>query len=227
MAFLAPPQHELALFETPQASLFDELEPDRSVVLLSQLVEYFSGNVLNSVWDQNSLFGAPVFAMVDAKGEGFSISHGAVDPTVGSIIAGNTERQFDNLACLMESVQRRVEANGTLHVGFGNRTDGDLGNTPDESMFVQESSSLTFKRLITITNVSTTAVNTSVASDTNFFRSIQELKTASAELRINGILEATSTTNLPLAKLYAGMKHLNIGANIGESRIKYMEVLKK
>jgi hypothetical protein len=189
----------------------------------SWFIEWFNGLSLKLYWDQNSILGAPVFAMAFGIDNGFRISHGAVDPTQGSIIAGNTERHFDNTACVMESVQRRVEVNGRTEVGFANRTDGNLANTPDEAMVVQDQSSLTFKRLITITNVSTTAVNTTVAVDTNFFRSRQELFSARAELRINGILEATSSSNLPLAKLYAGMKQTNIGANIGESQIRFME----
>lgn len=185
--------------------------------------EWFYGASLKSYWNQNSILGAPAFAMAFGVDEGFSITTTAVDPSKGSIIAGNTERHFDFTACVMESVQRRVEPNGGTEVGFGNRTDGDIANTPDEAMTVQEASNQTFKRFITITNVSTTAVNTTVPIDTNFFRSRQQLFSARAELRINGILEATSTTNLPLAKLYAGMRQTNIGVNIGESRIRYME----
>ncbi len=200
-----------------------ELVQVPSVVKKSWFVEWFNGLSLKSYWDQNTLLGAPVFAMAFGIGEGFRITTTAIDPSKGSITAGNTERHFDNTACVIESVQRRVEANGGTEVGFGNRTDGDIANTPDEAMSVQEASSQTFKRLITITNVSTTAVNTTVPVDTNFFRSRQELFSARAELRINGILEATSSSNLPLAKLYPGMRQTNIGANIGESRIRYME----
>jgi len=224
MSFLASHEQGLAQAETRQDSLLDILEPSRATIPKTHFVEWFSGDVLDSIWDQNTIFGAPVFSMVDAIGGGFSISHGAVDPTQGAI-GTNTERHFNSRKCKMESVQRRVSANGRTEVGFSNRTDGDFANTPDEAMTVQESNALTFKRLITITTVNTTAVNTSIASNTNFFHSSQELLSASAELRINGILEATSTTFLPTvaAILYAGFKQISVGANVGESRITYME----
>lgn len=206
-------------------ALQEAIESDRSVASLSRFVEWFSGDNLDSVWDQNSLFGAPTFGMVDDINQGFFIANGAVDPTQGSIITGNTERQFSFLNCRMESVQRRVLANGTIRVGLSSRTDGDLGNTPTDSMVVDDTTNTTFKRLVTTENVSTTATNTSIPIDTNFFRAVQELKPTFATLRINGETEATITTNLPLLKMHAGMRHNNVGVNAGESRIRFMEVL--
>jgi len=190
-----------------------------------RFVEWFSGSVLSSIWDQNSLFGSPVFAMVDDINEGFGISHDTTNPSQGAIIAGNTERPFDFDGCVMHTITRRVEANGNTQAGWANRSDGDFGNTPDDSVKFQQTSLQTFIRFVTIRNLSTTVVLTTVPSDTIFHHVRQEMFGASATITIEGKLEATSVTDLPILKLYAGFKENNTGGGtIGEARIRYMEV---
>lgn len=190
-----------------------------------RFVEWFSGSQLSSIWDQNSLFGSPVFAMVDDINEGFGISHDTTNPSQGAIIAGNTERPFDFDACVMHTITRRVEANGNTQAGWANRSDGDFGNTPDDSVKYQQTSLQTFIRFVTIRNLSTTVVLTTVPSDQIFHHIRQELFGSSATIEIEGKLEATSVTDLPILKLYAGFKENNTGGGtIGEARIRYMEV---
>jgi len=229
MAFYSSSEQSLADVQHTQRLLLDILESDRSTLALSHFVEWFSGSVLNSVWDQNSLFDVPVFFMVDAKGEGFAISVPAVNPAVGTITTGNTERQFNPVNCICESVQRSVNVNGRYACGLGNRTDGDLGNTPDESVFVSNNSADTFMQLANINGVSSTVVASSITVNQNFHRTILDLSPSFSKLKIDGILEATNTGTLPSpsANLYAGIKIATFAVLTAEVRIKYMEVYNK
>jgi len=229
MAFYSDNQTTVSQFDTKQASLLEHLERSRNTIALSHFVEWFQGDFLNTIWDQNSLFGVPVFSMVDEIGEGFSIFVPAVNPSVGSITSGNAERQFDPINCIMESVQRSVLVNGRYACGFGNRTDGDLGNTLDESVFVSSSSVETFMQLTNINALLQTGVNTSVGVDQIFHRTILDLSATNSKLKIDGILEATNSLTLPdpLTKLYAGIKIATFAVLEAEVRIKYMEVYNK
>ena len=225
MAFLASQQYVLPRVDARQQSLLDILEPSRATIAKTRFVEWFSGDILDPIFDQNSIAGAPVFDMTDLINQGFGITTPAVFLTIGTIIAANGERHFDPRACAVDNVSRRVSVTGTISGGFGSRTDGDIGNTPDESIFYQDSSVLTFKRLVTIRNVSTTVVNSSVSSDTAFHHIITEMLAASGTMTIDGILEATSTTNLPLSSsfLYTGFRVQTTAAAVTEGRITYME----
>ena len=130
----------------------------------------------------------------------------------------------------MEAVNRSLTTNFQNSVGFGNRADGDLGNTPDEAMFYQQPSQLTFERFSTIRASSQTAVNTTVVINTNFNHTKQELDSTKAQLFINGILEATIVTDLPLSssKLYCGFCAQNTGAAVAtEIRVNYIEAYNK
>jgi len=209
--------------------LQEALEQDRSFVSESRFVEWFSGSVLDQVWDQTNLppFNAPTFSMIDDINEGFSIFVPAINPSKGSITAGKSQRQYDPLGCEMESVQRNVFVNGRSATGFGNRLDGDLGNTPDESVFVANDSTQTFYNLNNVNGVSQTLVNSSIPVDQIFHRTKLELEPTTSRLFIDTILEATNTTTLPdpNTKLYAGTKIATFAVLTAEVRIRFMEVL--
>ena len=188
--------------------------------------EWFYGAQLKSYWNQNDITGVGTFGMAFGVDEGFSISSGAVAMDKSSIIAGNTDRHFSPVGSVNISVSRRVSAVGRLFCGLGNRSDGDLGNTPDESIRYDDINTLTFKRITTINGVNATAVNTSVAVDLLFHRVRQELTPTTATGFIDGILEATITTDLPDAgtKLYCGIITATLAASVSEVRIRYFEV---
>ena len=196
-----------------------------SVLKKSWFVEWFNGAQLKSYWDQNDINGVGAFVMADGVDEGFSLSSGAIASDKSSIIVGNTDRHFSPVGSVCIAIARRVSTPGRMFLGFGNRTDGDLGNTPDESIRFDDISTLTFKRFTTINGVSSTAVDTSVAIDTNFHRIRQEATPTTVTGFIDGILEATITTNLPDAgsKLYGGIISTTLTADISEVRIRYYE----
>jgi len=196
-----------------------------SVIKKSWFVEWFYGAALKSYWDQNNIQGVNTFAMVDDIDGGFSIATTANDNDAGSIVAANAERHFSPVGCVQIAVVRRVLANGNYRVGLGNRTDGNFANNPDESIRLVDMSTLTFLRVQTRNGGSATNIDTSIAVNTNFHRIQQELTSTTAQVMIDGILEVTSTTNLPLAssKLYVAFRAASLGANLGESRISYME----
>ena len=196
-----------------------------SVLKKSWFIEWFNGAQLKSYWDQNNITGVGAFAMADGVDEGFSISTDVNIADTSSIIDGNTERHFSPVGSVNIAIARRVSAVGRLFLGLGNRTDGDLGNTPDESIRFDDINTLTFKRFATINGVSSTTVNTSVAVDLLFHRIRQEATPTTTKGFIDGILEGTITTNLPDSgtKLYCGIVSSTLATSSSEVRIRYFE----
>ncbi len=162
MSFFSMPINQLEE-EVRQSSLLQVLEPSNETISRLHFIEYFDGDVLDSIWQQNSIIGTGTFAMFDTEDEGFSLSVDAINPQLSSITASNSLQHFDPANSILESVQRRASAQGTVQWGLGNRTDGDLGNTLDQSATFQEVGSLTFVRASTINSLLQTSVNTSLA----------------------------------------------------------------
>ena len=229
MSFLASPQQILAQEEARQASMIESLEPSKAIISKSHFVEWFDGDVLDSVWEQNNIIGVGTYAMVDAIDEGFRLAVDAVNPQLSSITAGKSLQHFDPTSSIISSVQRRSSAQGTVQWGLGNRTDGDLGNTLDQSATFQEVSTLTFVRLSTINTLSQSTVDTSLPVNTNFHHTKIDLSASNVQGIIDGILEATLTTDLPDASspLYPGFKISTFAVAVAEGRIKFMEVFNK
>ncbi len=165
--------------------------------------------------------------MDDDIHEGFSISISATFPETGGITAGNTERAFDEQNAIIDVWVRRVTVGtGAFQVGFGNRADGDLGNTPDFAMLMQDNINISFVSLSLVDNVTTTTTASSVAVNNNWQYFRGELFPSRLTMHINGILEATvgqGITNL-VGGVYAGFRSFNTTDLASESRIKYMEV---
>ena len=198
-----------------------------TVLKRTWLVEWFYGNALKSLWDQNQITGTATFGIQDDVDEGafISIAGGGL-ANRSSIIVANTERHFDPLNCVIDSIQRKLsDVAGIYAVGFGNRTDGDIGNTPDEAVIIQNSTTQTFIRLANIRGVASSVVSSTVLQNAVFNRTRIEVTATTSQMFIEGILEGTLTTNLPLSstKLYAGFKAQNDGAVASESRIRYRE----
>ena len=215
--------------EVRQASLLQVLEPSNETISRQHFIDYFDGDVLDSIWDQNNIVGTGTYAMVDAIDEGFRVAVDAINPQVSSIIAGNSERHFDPTNSIISSVQRRQSAQGTVQWGLANRTDGDLGNTIDQSAVFQEVSTITFVRGSTINGLNQTSTNTSLAVNTNFHHTIIDLSPTFAKFIIDGILEVTITTDLPdsSSPLYAGFKVSTFAVAVAQGRIRYLEVFNK
>ena len=228
MSYVSPPIMNLEA-EVRQSSLLQVLVPSNETLPLSHFIEYFDGDVLDSIWDQNNIVGTGTYAMVDAIDEGFRVAVDAINPQVSSIIAGNSERHFDPASSIIKSVQRRQSAQGTVQWGLANRTDGDLGNTIDESAVFQDVSTLTFMRGSTINGLNQTSTNTSVAVNTNFHHTTIDLSASNVKFFIDGILEVTITTDLPdpSDELYAGFKVSTFAVAVAEGRIRYLEVFNK
>ena len=197
-----------------------------TVLKRSWFLEWFYGDALKGYWDQNDLSGGATFAMADDVDEGFGITVSAVAANRATITVANTERHFDPLNCVVESIQRKLSAvDGIYAVGFGNRTDGDVGNTPDEAVIIQNSTTQTFLRLANVRGVSQSVANSTVPQNAVFNRTRIAVTATNSKMFIDGLLEATLTTDLPLSstKLYAGFKAQNVGAVTSEARIRYME----
>ncbi len=228
MSYVSPPIMNLEA-EVRQSSLLQVLVPSNETIPRGHFIEYFDGDVLDSIWQQNSIIGVGIFGMVDAIDEGFSLTVSAINPQLSSITASNSLQHFDPTSSILSSVQKRQSVQGTVQWGLGNRTDGDLGNTLDQSATFQEVSTFTFVRASTINTLSQTSVDTSLAVNTNFHHTIMDLSATNVRFFIEGILEATITTNLPdsSSPLYPGFKVSTFAVAVSEGRIRYLEVFNK
>ncbi len=204
-----------------QASLLDIIEPDRSVVPQAHFVEWFSGQVLDSVWTINNNGSGGSSNMVDTIGEGFNITTlaGLND---GLNINFSPFRQYNFDAAICFGIMRPVEqADGLTFLGFNN---GEAGGTVTFAEVGKDGFNSAEFVLETQDNGGViTIVNTSISTDLDFHRHQIELLDTNALYTLDGILEATSTATLPTSKMSPEFRGVNRVAAVRSFRYKYLE----
>lgn len=197
-------------------SVYEILDP-LTTIRKTRFWDWFDGNDLKSWWTENNGAGTGTFAMVDAVNEGFSITTDTA-ASDDSRIFFNDKRHYDFANSVLITVSRAVTATGISWIPML------VDNTSfTHRMIVRVDSTSTFYDLNTRGGGAATVVATTVPTDTTFRVNKGELSSAKAEFTLDGVLEATSSTNLPSVKLQP-MVRMNARASGGkEGRVRYLE----
>lgn len=204
----------------PFDSMYQALSRDFTIEQLSHFVEWFSGDVLDSIWTQTNGTGTNTFVMADVVDEGFSIQTGT-GASDGGWISFNDINHYAHNASIVNVVMKTLElSNEFTLAGLTEQTSSPF-NTRASFRSIGTDTNYTLQ---TSLNGSHTATSTGVAIDTNFHHGKVELRTASALLHVDGILEAISTTNLPDVALQPYFRKGSQTTTGGkEGRIRYLE----
>jgi len=195
--------------------LFNEL----TTLARQHFWEWFDGNALSNRWTLTNVSGGGTPVMADGIDEGFSLT-AQIGPPNRSSINFDNKRPFDEIACVMISVARRVStAAGEITIGLFN---SNTSPSPD-SAYLIEGTVNTFKRLGTFGAASATLTDSTVAIDTAFHVHKIECGSADIKLTIDGVLEVTTTTDRPTQRLQPLMFATSDGSPGTEVRTRYIE----
>ena len=185
-----------------------------------RIVENFSGDALNTdIWTATTFNTAPTFQMGDSVNGGFEIVSAATNNT-GGILDFNDNRQFSNKNSAIIFVGKR-DGNGDVIGGFTNTE--RAFSTWLNSAFVRNMNGEA-NCFFNTSNASTDQqTNLATSPTTNTLAVKIELKPASANATINGVLEATNSTYLPAADLQPLLGFRTTSATALTGRFTYCE----
>jgi len=179
--------------------------------------EWFSGDDIKSYWNFNDIFGTNSGAMSDEVDGGYVITTGATTSHQGAI-EFNNKRPFEETGCVGIFVMKVDEStNRRIFGGLSNSV--TLGS--DYIAIYNDSSTTNYEFQTRQSSVTTVA--SSVTNDESYHVHKVEGLSSSATGTIDGVLEATNTTNLPTSPLQPIFATLARSASARNGHIKYFE----
>ncbi len=195
-------------------SLYEYIQP-LTVIANQHFICNFDSDALNERWTKSGLFGTSVGAMVDAVDEGFK-SAWSVD-SVNTTYTFNDFRQYSNTGSVFIAQTKRTTAGQNL-VGL---TGTDRHNTNYYSY--EDSTAVTFKRMVTKNGSCATGTDSSVAVGVNWTTVSAQITSSDASMSISGILELTTTSTLPTTKLQPIFQQVAISSSNVDISMRYFE----
>jgi len=202
---------------TTSESLYEQLHP-LTFVAKQRVVENFSGDTLNERWTITET-GTGTQAMADSVDGGFLVttSTGASDKITLNF---NNKRQYAHDGSGFICVAKRFTS--AMIIGFNDTL--TTWDNPSNESGVNSKGSASFQTAITSDSTTQTETNTSIAPDTNFRSYKGELDGTDFELTIDGVLEVTKTTNLPIAKMQIHSPFTFVESGVaGKVAVRYLE----
>ena len=181
--------------------------------------EYFSGDSLNARWTFADYSSTGSGAMSDSVDGGYIVTTGSAT-NARSGITFNDIRPFNYNSSVMIAVVRRNSVASFINSGLSSTK--DIAASLTDSVLYENDTSDTYINLMT-TRTSTTTTATDVAIHTNYTAVKIETKASSVEMTLDGVLKATSTTNLPTAALQPNFMMLRRASGTANGNISYME----
>ena len=180
--------------------------------------DYFTGGSLNTRWNTHNRVGSNTFAMSNTGG-GFSITTSTATNAEG-LIGFNDKRPFNQDGSVFIFVVKRDSGATTIQMMGGNSSNSDY--LSDYSAY-RDASSDTYKSLQTHDGSSLTTTNSDVAVNQDWITGKIEMTSANHKLNLDGVLKATSTTNLPSSRLQPVMRGYSSGSTAKTVSIRYCE----
>lgn len=178
-----------------QESLYEQLFPF-STVMRQRVVENFSGALLNERWTVGIL-NTPIVQMSDSIDGGFEIiTDSAADS--GAIGFGDISRQYDPNGCVFLSVTNYNSGTGASMVGLAREFETPEAVT-NNMIHWQQSGTTTF--FVVADGTVRNLTNIGRVPDSNFHLMKGELDGIDAKGSIDGVLETTQTSNIPLLSM--------------------------
>ena len=210
---------------------------DLTTVRKQHFVEWFTGNALNTdIWTSYGNTGHTV-DMDDAVDGGLYLQAGTSDNdyagigfgTTGSVGDDQAVRPFSHNSSKIIFVQK-CSANGEYHAsasGFDQKLRGDGLGAAESGAILHTSVHNTNGKWVLRTGDGSsysgfTYVTTS-SMDTDWHVFTIECKSTSAEMTIDGVTEATSTTTLPTARMGISFGIQSEGSATAKTNIHYCE----
>ncbi len=200
-------------------NVLDMVSRERGEIKKSWHVEWFYGNDLKVYWTKNSVQGTPTFAMVDDINEGFEIVTSAVTNDTGSIDFNNI-RHYDPTSAIIIGIVRNLSiADHRMDIGLANELEGAT-----DFVVMNSDSSFTNYALQSVAIPPSSTTESSIPNDIIFHRHKIELFSTFMQLHIDGILEVTKTTDIPLDSLQPVFNSSTRTTASKTHRIRYLEV---
>lgn len=204
---------------TPLVESVYELFNKLTTITKQHFWDWLSGSVISNRWTQVGS-GGPTTAINDEVNGGVRLSTGG-GATVNNVLGFNNKRPFDGANSDLIATCRRNTTTTDLQIGLK-----DNPVSESQSSFMQNSTANSFIRLTTNGGVSTTQTDTDVAPHTNWTSVKIENRSANVKLFLDGILKATSSTNLTTNKLQPFMAVFSISvATVKTGDFRFIEAL--
>jgi len=203
--------------EAPEfASLYEAFNP-LTTEAKTHFVEWFSGDVLDSIWTKANIAGTNTFQMVDSIDEGFEIITVGGSGTHGGLTFNN-KRHYDPNDCVAIFVNRAVSTTAReIRTGFAETTFLN-------QFILQTNDTIDTNHELKYDNATTqTDVATDIAVDETFHVHKLESTTSNIKLFIDGVDKATGTTDLPTVKMQPFFSVKSAEAVSKTGRIRYYE----
>jgi len=180
------------------SNVYEMLNPP-SVIRKTHFWDWFDGSVLNDRWTETTLGGTPTFTMFDDVGEGFEILAKTSAGHTGAINF-NDIRHYSHTATMFIGVHRvlsTVDMEGLV----GGVDAKNFSATSVTIAGMRSVDSTDFFLIFTNDGAASSNTVSSVSLDTIFHTHQIECTSSNNQYSIDGVLEATKTTNLPDTKM--------------------------
>jgi len=198
-------------------SVYSMITPQH-IIKKSWFVDYFSGDSNKAWWTFNNVAGTGSQAMVDAANGGFQITTGGSTGNRSGITFNNIRHYSNTGAKLIAIVDRDTVTRNDVGL-----TDVADMSTSDNYTTMNHDSTVCFVNMRTANGTSQTTTATSIAVSENKILVLINILSASSQISLNGIFEATTTSTLPSVALQPNylVRAQTTGGKSG--RISYLE----
>ena len=189
------------------------------------LVEYFSGDSLNSRWTVTDLTGTNTSSMADSVDGGYIITTGA---TSGNqrFINFNNKRPYSHNGSVMLCVMRRHgEASHNMGCGFSDDISKSYSDTAFNYSVIENRHALSTVALKTADGTTPSRTQGSVIGRTTTWHS-HKIENGASNIKMtnDGVLDITKTTNRPTVKMQPIFAMQGTASAAATGSVRYMEV---
>ena len=197
-----------------------EITNNLSTIAGQHMIEYFSGNSLDDRWTTNNVQGTSTYAMADEVDGGFKITLAVGQWNRGTIYF-NDIMQFAHDGSVCIGVVKAPDTHSEVYSGLV--AGADMSNGTFNYCQYSQATNQANKRMITHNGSSMSETFTDVAVDTAWTEFKLMLDSASSSISLSGVLKATNTQYLPLAKMQGGFMVRARDDPVKSGQIRYME----
>jgi len=221
MSYLAPPLGGTFPSNQPKDTLLQHLVLDRSESPKQHFIEYFDGEIINTIWTKENITGTGTFTMVGTIDSGFKVQCASGSGN-HSALTFNLKRQYEEDGCIMINISRLTQ-NAAVLAGTGFIDDAPLD---EDFAYNGVDTGIDSSNFILATRRTGTFSGTSlgVALDTSFHLFELEMFSTGAKTHMDGVLAATRTTDHSTSPQQPGLFSKSFSAGTRTINCRYMEI---
>jgi len=219
-SYFSPNQFGSGQVQAQQDSFLDHFEPELSVEPLTHFIEWFSGDQIDNIWQQEVSQGSAIFSMIGAIGEGFEIETGALNSDAS--LSFNDKRHYEPTGAVACGVARNVDATDSLFELGLNEVGAGPGGANDYSKVRCNINTTNFQGL-SRNSGGVTVVDLGIPVNTNWTYCRTEITSANIQYSLDGVLSGTQTDNRPNQPMQPLFRGFTISGSTAGHRIRYYE----